>query len=57
MAGEVDTIEILQGRHIDDVINKIKEQAIQRAVQSGARAGQSPSIKMPTNVLMNMDLV
>lgn len=57
MAGEVDTIEILQGCHIDDVINKIKEQAIQRAVQSGARAGQSSRIIALTTVLMNINLV
>ncbi|KAI0088853.1 DUF917-domain-containing protein [Irpex rosettiformis] len=38
VAGEVDTIEILQGRHIDDVIDNIKQQAIEKAVQAGARA-------------------
>ncbi|KAF7797056.1 hypothetical protein EIP86_008248 [Pleurotus ostreatoroseus] len=37
VAGEVDTIEILQGRAIDDVIDDIKQQAFERAVQSGAK--------------------
>ncbi|KAJ3558225.1 hypothetical protein NM688_g1053 [Phlebia brevispora] len=36
VAGEVDTIEILQGRPIDDVIGAIKAQAIERAIRSGA---------------------
>ncbi|KAI0694195.1 hydantoinase/oxoprolinase [Cytidiella melzeri] len=44
VAGEVDTIQILQGRHIDDVINIIKDQAIQKSIRSGAREGQSMSI-------------
>lgn len=36
VAGEIDTIEILQGRKIDDVIESIKAQAIEKAVCCGA---------------------
>lgn len=36
VAGDVDTIEILQGRNIDDVIDKIKSQAIEKAINFGA---------------------
>ncbi|KAI0682250.1 hydantoinase/oxoprolinase [Earliella scabrosa] len=36
VAGEVDTIEILAGRDIHDVVEAIKEQAIRKAVAAGA---------------------
>ncbi|OCH93351.1 DUF917-domain-containing protein [Obba rivulosa] len=36
VAGEVDTIEFLQDRQIQDVIEKIKARAIEKAVQAGA---------------------
>lgn len=40
VAGEVDTIELLQGRNINDVIEAIKVQAIERAIRSGADASE-----------------
>jgi hypothetical protein len=46
VAGEIDTIEILQGRDIDDVIDVIKRQAIEKAVQNGARRGMSLMLLM-----------
>ncbi|PCH44913.1 DUF917-domain-containing protein [Wolfiporia cocos MD-104 SS10] len=36
VAGEIDTIELLQGRDIHDVIEAIKVQAIDKAIKSGA---------------------
>ncbi|GJE86630.1 HyuA and DUF917 domain-containing protein [Phanerochaete sordida] len=36
VAGEIDTIEILQGRNIDDVIEAMKVQAIEKAIRLGA---------------------
>ena len=39
MAGEIDTIEILQGRKFDDVIEVIKAQAIEKAIRCGAIPG------------------
>jgi hypothetical protein len=47
VAGEIDTIEILQGRSIDDVIEAIKAQAVQKAIQSGANPGMSFHIFRP----------
>ena len=41
MAGEIDTIEILEGRNLDEVTEEIKARAIQKAVRSGARVGES----------------
>ncbi|KAI0341454.1 DUF917-domain-containing protein [Trametopsis cervina] len=37
VAGDVDTIEILQGRRIEEVIDKIKGVAVERAIKAGAR--------------------
>lgn len=39
VAGEIDTIEILQGRNIDDVIDVIKTEAIAKAIKFGANPG------------------
>ena len=39
VAGEVDTIEILAGRDIHDVVEAIKVQAIRKAVAAGADPG------------------
>ncbi|KZT70496.1 hypothetical protein DAEQUDRAFT_810662 [Daedalea quercina L-15889] len=36
IAGEIDTIEILQGRDIHDVIEGIKQQATEKAIKGGA---------------------
>ncbi|THH01275.1 hypothetical protein EW026_g1378 [Hermanssonia centrifuga] len=36
VAGEIDTIELLQGRDIDQVIDAIKLQSIEKAVKAGA---------------------
>ncbi|KAH9835241.1 hydantoinase/oxoprolinase [Rhodofomes roseus] len=36
VAGEIDTIELLQGRSIHDVIDNIKAQAIDKAIRAGA---------------------
>ncbi|KZT70497.1 hydantoinase [Daedalea quercina L-15889] len=36
VAGEIDTIELLQGRSIHDVIDNIKTQAIEKAIRAGA---------------------
>lgn len=38
VSGEVDTIEILEDRSLDDVLDSIKSQAMQKAVQAGAKA-------------------
>ena len=37
VSGEVDTIEILQDRKLSDVLKNIKQQAVDRAVKSGAQ--------------------
>lgn len=39
MAGEIDTIELLQNRDIHDVIEAIKVQAIDKAIKAGADPG------------------
>ena len=39
VSGEVDTIEILEGRSISDVLENIKQRAVERAVESGAQPG------------------
>lgn len=39
VSGEVDTIEILEGRSISDVLENIKQRAVDRAVESGAQPG------------------
>lgn len=39
VAGEVDTIEFLEGRHIHEVVEVIKKRAIDSAVQAGADKG------------------
>ena len=36
VAGEIDTIEILAGRNVHDVIEEIKTQAVAKAVAAGA---------------------
>lgn len=36
VAGEIDTIELISGRSIDEVVNVIKAQAVQKAIQAGA---------------------
>ncbi|KAI0777763.1 DUF917-domain-containing protein [Trametes elegans] len=36
VAGEIDTIEFLAGRNIHDVVESIKEKAIQKAISAGA---------------------
>ncbi|KZT59565.1 DUF917-domain-containing protein [Calocera cornea HHB12733] len=40
VAGEVDTIEILEGRRLDEVLEKIKKEAIARAIAAGADASK-----------------
>jgi hypothetical protein len=42
VAGEIDTIEILQGRNINDVIESIKLEAIEKAVAAGANPSKVP---------------
>lgn len=39
VAGEIDTIEILANRKIDEVIEDIKAKAIEKAVKAGANPG------------------
>ena len=39
VSGEIDTIEILQGRNISDALQQIKERAIEEAVKTGAARG------------------
>ena len=39
VSGEVDTIEILEGRSLPDVLENIKQRAVDRAVKSGAQPG------------------
>lgn len=39
VAGDVDVIEIMEGRQIADVIDTMKERAIENAIQSGADKG------------------
>ena len=41
VAGEIDTIELLQGRSIHDVIDNIKAQAIEKAIRAGADPGET----------------
>ncbi|KZT59564.1 hypothetical protein CALCODRAFT_516015 [Calocera cornea HHB12733] len=40
VAGEVDTIEILEGRQLDEVVETIKKSAIARAIAAGADASK-----------------
>ena len=40
VAGEIDTIEILQDRNIHDVIEGIKVQAVEKAIKGGADPGK-----------------
>lgn len=40
VAGEIDTIEILANRKIDEVIEEIKAKAIEKAVKAGANPGK-----------------
>ncbi|KIP10827.1 hypothetical protein PHLGIDRAFT_22081 [Phlebiopsis gigantea 11061_1 CR5-6] len=49
VAGEIDTIEILQGRNIDDVIEGLKTEAIAKAIQFGANP-QTTQIVEVTNL-------
>ena len=39
VAGEIDTIEILANRKIDEVIEEIKAKAVEKAVKAGANPG------------------
>ncbi len=36
VSGEIDTIEILQGKSLDATLERIKQEAIQKAVDAGA---------------------
>ena len=36
VSGDIDTIEILRGRSIDQVIEQLKKQAIHKALEAGA---------------------
>ena len=40
VAGEIDTIEILEGRNLNDVLEVIKGKAIERSILSGAAPGE-----------------
>ena len=41
VAGEVDTIEFLQGRTLESVLEPLKLEAIQKAIRAGANPGRS----------------
>ena len=41
VSGEVDTIEILQGKSLPDTLERIKQQAIDAAIQTGADSGSA----------------
>lgn len=42
VAGEVDTIEFLNGRTLEDVVEPLKLQAIRKAIEAGADPGRAP---------------
>jgi hypothetical protein len=46
VSGEVDTIEILEGRKLDDVLGIIKQRAIQNAVDAGADASTTRVVEV-----------
>jgi len=39
VSGEVDTIEILEDRSLSDVLENIKQRAVDKAAESGAQSG------------------
>lgn len=45
MAGEIDTIELLEGRNIRDIIEGLKAQALEKAIKAGA--DPSPLFRSP----------
>lgn len=45
VAGEIDTIELLEGRNIRDIIEGLKAQALEKAIKAGA--DPSPLFRSP----------
>ena len=50
VAGEIDTIEILQNKKLEDVIEKIKKEAVARAIMAGGDAGMPEHPPCPPHI-------